>query len=389
MNGLSKMVTLLIVLGIAFVGFFFFVGIAHIEGHQLAIRETFVGGVDKTGGEMKDGIFHPRRHFYVRGLTEYALYDMRVHHFVLNDKTEKDGESGEGRAADALWVQFAGGQKGKLSLDLRWRYNQSHLLTTHGTVRNDINMMHEKVIRNALQRIVIDKCTVLTALEAYYGETRVKLEKDIDESLKNLPEFTDKGIIVDGFVMQIALDPKYEEEIAQKVTAGQRQARMEAEKLANDKQADAERSKAQIEANQKIVAAEAAKQVGILQKEQEAQQTILTAEAANKAAILAAQAEKQKRVLEASGESEANELKAKGNLAIATAEAKGEELKKLAKYDGTSGEIRARVEIAVAQAEKLKGIFDGAKILPNQAFVSVMDSAEAAGGVKPVLQINK
>jgi hypothetical protein len=408
MDSLSKLVTAAIVLVVLVVAFFFFVGIAHIEGHQLAIKETFAGGVDTKGGENHDGIYHPKRHFYIRGLTEYVLYDMRVHHFVMNDKSEKDGEKGEGRAIDSLMVQFAGssskgsndtsqvtsgGQKGKLSLDLQWRYNEKQLLTTHAAVRNQLDTMHEKVIRNVLQRVVIDKCTVITALEAYYGESRVKLQKDIETALRENPELKDKGVVVDNFVMQISLDPKYEEQIAMKVVAYQSQQRFEAEKLANEKAALAEKAKAQIDANNKIVAAEAQKQVGILAKEQAMQEAILTAEGANKAAILAAeasnksailaaQAEQQKRILEATGESQANELKAKGVLALATATAQGEQLTKMAKYDGEAGKVRAQVELAGLQADKLKGLLSGVQVIPESAFVSL-----GGGGVTPVVNV--
>lgn len=414
MNGLSKLVALLIVLAIGFFAFFLFVGIAHIEGHELAVKETFTGGVDTTGGENRDGIYHPRRNFYIRGLTDYVIYDTRVHHFVMNDKTEKEGEAGEGRAVDSLWVQFSGGskangtneavmgtsggQKGKLSLDLQWRYNPSRLLVTHAAVRNDPNMMQEKIIRNVLQRVVLDKCTVISALDAYYGESRVKLQNDIENALRENKELQDKGVIVDNFLMQIALDPEYEKQIALKVTAFQSAQRFEAEKLANDKAALAKTAEAQIAANSLIVSGEAAKRVGILAKEQAQAEAILTAEgakqaqvkaaeASNQSAILAAQAEKQKRVLEAAGESEANQELAKGVLALATATAKGEELTKLAKYDGKAGELRAQVEIAGMQADKLKGMLSGVTVLPEKAFITLGQSAGASMAVTPVVDV--
>jgi hypothetical protein len=403
MNGLSKLVAALIVMGILFLGFFMFVGIAHIEGHELAVKETFTGGVDTTGGENHDGIYHPRRNLYVRGLTDYVIYDTRVHHFVMNDITEKQGEVGEGRAMDALWVQFSGGskengtndavvgtsggQKGKLSLDLQWRYNPERLLITHAAVRNDPNMMQEKIIRNVLQRVVLDKCTVISALDAYYGESRVKLQQDIELALRENIELKDKGVIVDNFVMQIALDPDYEAQIALKVKAFQSAQRFEAEKLANDKAALAKTAEAQIAANALIVSGEAAKRIGILAKEQAKAEAILTAEAANASAVLAAEAEKQKRVLEATGLSQANIEAAKGVLALATATAKGEELTKLAKYDGRAGELRAQVEIAGMQADKLKGMLSGVTVLPEKAFITLGQSAGGSMSVTPVVEV--
>ena len=67
------------------------------------------------------------------------------------------------------------------------------------------------------------------------------------------------------------------------------------------------------------------------------------------------------------------------------AEAKVEEAKKLAMYSGVEGERRARVEVAVALAEKLAGILKGVRVLPENAFIAMMDD----GGKIPITLTDK
>ena len=58
-----------------------------------------------------------------------------------------------------------------------------------------------------------------------------------------------------------------------------------------------------------------------------------------------------------------------------------EEAKKKAMYDGEAGKRRATVEVAVAQAEKLRGLLGGVRVLPEKAFVGLFSE----GGKMPVV----
>ena len=81
---------------------------------------------------------------------------------------------------------------------------------------------------------------------------------------------------------------------------------------------------------------------------------------------LKAKVDEEKRIAEAEGERDANLALAAGITAVGEAEAAVEALKREALYAGSSGKLRATVEIAKFRAEKLKGIFEGVNIVPEK-----------------------
>jgi len=365
MNGSFKAAMLAIIVMVCGIVFFAFCGIENIKGHELGVKENWNGVVEKS--------FTPGKYVFFRPTTSFEVYDMRVQNFIMNDKGLADGEVGIGRANDSYKIQTGKGKQDvTFKMALRWRLDPLKLIAIHKAVRQD---MAEKVIRNNLQRTVKDKGTIKEALDIYSGQGLVDLQQAIEDGLRNLPEFVAQGVLVEGYLIEdIDLDPKYEDEIRLKQLAVQKALRMEKEALANLKEADAQEAQSQIALNKSVVEAEAKKQVGILEKEQEAAEIELVAKA-----------KKAQRVFEAEGLKESNILEAEGLRAMLLAEAEGQDALKKAKYDGEAGELRASVEIANLQAEKLKGMLEGIQIIPEKTVLSIMGNG--GQGVKPVIDV--
>jgi regulator of protease activity HflC (stomatin/prohibitin superfamily) len=349
---------------LAVIVFFAFAGIQHVEGHQLAIKETFMGGVDAK-------VYPPKKYIYFRPTTDFITYDMRIQNFIMNDKDAAEGETGLGRARDAYTFPVGkGNQPITVSMTLRWQYDSANLHAVHKNVRNDPIALQERVLRNPLMRIVKDKATTKEALTIYSGQGLVDLQQEIETALLNEQEFKDKGVQIVGFVIEdIGLDPAYAEEISKKQLAVQKALRMEKEKLANLKEADSAEAKAQIAKKQAVVHAEQLKEVGILAKEQEKAERVLQAEASAQEKILAAEAAKKDQLLRAEGERDAFIARAKGIEAKGLAEAKVDGAKRDAQYSGTAGQRRAAVQIASYRVEMLKGIRG---IMPEKVAMTII-----------------
>jgi len=344
--------------------FFSMAGIEHVEGHQLAIKETFMGGVD-------DKVYAPKKYVYFRPTTDYITYDMRIKNFIMNDKDAAAGEVGSGRDKDSYTFPVGkGNQPITVSMALRWQYDSANLHAIHKNVRNDPRALEERVLRNPLMRIVKDKATTKEALEIYSGTGLVELQQDIEDALLAEQEFKDKGVQIVGFVIEdIGLDPDYAAEISKKQLAVQKALRMEKEKLANLKEAETAEAKAQIAKNKAVVHAQQLKEVGILAKEQEKAERILKAEAAAQEKILGAEAAKSDQLLRAEGERDAFIARASGIKAKGLAEAKVDAAKRDAQYSGTAGQRRAAVQIAGYKVKMLQGI-EG--IMPEKVAMTII-----------------
>jgi len=344
--------------------FFAFAGIEHVEGHQLAIKETFFDGVDKD-------VYAPKKYVYFRPTTDFITYDMRIKNFIMNDKNAAQGELGSGRDKDSYTFPVGkGNQPITISMALRWQYDALNLHAVHKNVRNNPRDLEERVLRNPLMRIVKDKATTKEALTIYSGTGLVELQQEIEDALLAEQEFKDKGVQIVGFVIEeIELDPDYAAEISKKQLAVQRALRMEKEKLANLKEADSAEAKSQIARLKAVVHAKQIKEVGILAKEQEKAERILKAEASAREKILGAEAAKKDQLLRAEGERDAFIARASGIKAKGLAEAKVDAAKRDAQYSGTAGQRRAAVQIAGYKVKMLQGI-EG--IMPEKVAMTII-----------------
>jgi len=367
---LGGLIGLVVVLVIGLITFFSFCGIEYIKGHELAIKEEW-GGVDKTGGPNRDGVYGSGKRIFFRPTTDYVKYDMRRHHYKMVDEEASQGD--DPADGPSYVFQVDGGQDVKVGFDIVWRYDAKALQQLHQDVRNEVPAAERKILANPCKRIAQNLVTTNEALKIYYGEGLVGLQELFKDRLMSDSGVAAAGIIIEDTVVFTELHPDYKKQIHDKVVAEQKEIAQAQLEKANIAESKAAKAFAEIDKNKRVIAAEAAKQ-----------EKVLAAEAENERTILAAQAEQQKRVLEAEGERDAMIAQAKGIEAKKLAEAKGEEALKLAMYDGVAGERRAAVEKVGLQAEKLKGMLQGNQVIPEKAFMALMNSAT---DVTPILDV--
>jgi len=313
-----------------------------VHGNQIGVLETWTEGIVASP-------YPSRTYFLFPGFSQTMYtYPLSIQVFVMNDKTDGQGEFAEGREQDSYLVQSAEGQDMHISLNVQWRIDPLKVIEIHKTVRENIT---ERMLRPVVMRVVKDRATSRTAIEAYSGKGLVELQRDIFKDLiDENGELRQRGIIVENFVIEgIRLDPKYIGEITERQVATQR--KLKADEQTKAAQAEALRAEAEAQADLKkrVVEAERDKQVGILNAEKEARQKILSSEAAKQQVVLAAEGNQQKLVLEATGTRDAKLLEAQGILAVGQAEAEAQKLR-LSAYAVSGAEAFIKVEIAKAFA---------------------------------------
>ncbi len=338
------------------------VDITTIEGNQLGVKETWEGGVEPDALQPKTYILFP-------GFTQKIFkYDMSSQVFVMNDA----GMStyGEGRGRDSYLVQSSEGQDMRISLNVRWRRDPAFVVEQHKTVRDNVE---EKILRPEIMRIVKDRATTRTALDAYSGEGLVKLQSDISTALMSADaDLRKRGVIVENFVIEhIGLDPAYVEQIKARQVAVQERLRAIEETRAAEARADRAKAEAQAAYEKALVDAKRDKEVGVLEAEKRAEQQVLSATAAAKQVELAAEADKNRNVLAATGEQEAALLRAQAIEALGKAEAEATRLR-LSAYSAEGSEAFVRIEVAKSMSEAFKNI-DG--YLPQDMTVNLLSDS--------------
>jgi regulator of protease activity HflC (stomatin/prohibitin superfamily) len=318
-----------------------------IAGGQIGVLETWSEGVVSEP-------LHPKTYIWVPGFNKKVYkYSVEQQVFVMNDD-DSGGEYGEGRKGDSYSVPSTEGQNMKISLSVQWRRDPLKVVELHETARDNVE---ERILRPEIQRIVKDEATILTAIEAYSGAGLVKLQKSIENRLRDdNGELRKKGVIVDNFVIQkIDLEPMYLEQITARQVAVQARLRAIEETRAAEAAADRAKAEAQADYEKRIVEANRDKQVGILNSQKEAEQVILQAEAAARQVEIAAKAEMERNILIAKGNAEAGIQQAMAIEALGRAEAEATKLKMLA-YSSEGADMFARIEIAKSMSDAFKGI---------------------------------
>lgn len=339
-----------IVLVIALVLTMLAIKIVTIEGNQLGIKETWANGVEAD-------ILQPKTYFLFPGWSQTVIkYDASSQVFVMNDKGDSTGEKGQGRAKDAYLVQSAEGQDMKISLNLRWRLDPTHLVQIHKTVRNDIE---DKIIRPVVMRVVKDEATKMKAIDAYSGEGLVQLQSHIQNSLAGAgegKELAERGVIVENFVIEhIELDPKYIEEIKGKQIATQRTLRAAEEQKAATAEAEVARAKAQADLNTQVVGAERDAKIKVLTAQADNEKVIIAAKAQQQQLQIEAEGQKQKMTLEAEGKKAAMMAEAEGTLALGKAKAEAQR-QLLAAYSVPGSDAWVKTQVAESAAKAFGGI---------------------------------
>jgi regulator of protease activity HflC (stomatin/prohibitin superfamily) len=340
----------------------FIVDITTVEGNEIGVKETWEGGVEPDALQPKTYVLFP-------GFTQKIFkYDTSSQVFVMNDAA--NSTYGEGRARDSYLVQSSEGQDMRISLNVRWRRDPAFVIEQHKTVRDNVE---EKILRPEIMRIVKDRATTRTALDAYSGEGLVKLQSDISSALMS-PEadLRKRGVIVENFVIEhIGLDPAYVEQIKARQVAVQERLRAIEETRAAEARAERAKAEAQAAYEKALVDAKRDKEVGVLEAQKQAEQSVLAATASAKQVELAAEADKNRNVLAATGEQEAALLRAQAIEALGKAEAEATRLK-LSAYSAEGSEAFVRIEVSKSMSEAFKNI-DG--YLPQDMTINLLSDS--------------
>ncbi len=343
-----------------------------VQGNEAVVRQHLVHGI-------VDDVWRDGTHFYIGWFWDVHKYNIGTQK-VTFDQREPDATGFQGNS-DAEYPRIAidvgenGGQKVYIALSVNYRvgweldpsgvpvFSARKLVGLH---KDGIGKDYESVI---LKRTVVDVVNQLArprqALEIYSGEGFVRFMNDLDDALKSHPVFQNRGIYIENTILyKVYLDPAYEAEIAAKQLAIQQTLRKKEETKASEE--EARRAFAEAQAN-------------VEKRRQEAEskkiEQVKAAEARAEQEVLAAEAEKKKRILEAEGDRDANLAKASGVLAVGKAEAEVDALKREALYGGKAGEMRARVEIAEFQAQKLRGLLEGVKVVNDKTVQFLYDDS--------------
>ena len=355
----SGLTVILTIIGVLFVGGILLksAGVTNIDGTERVVVKDWNAGILPE-------ILTPGTHFYVPFTTDHYLYDVGSAKFIMGDAQFYSGEGEDTVDYPAFTVTTGGKNKEQpatFSVTLNYHLDPTKLVALHNTTAKSYE---DLTIKPALTRIISDSVTTLEVLDFYSGTGRVALQKDIESAITNHPRLAEIGVVVDTFVIDaIILDPAYVGKIKARQLAVQ-------ETLKNIEETKA--------ANQAALRVKA-------EAEAEKNRTIAIAEAQNEKRILEAQAEEESRKALARASRFEKEQNAKGLLAQGEAEAKVIELKKQSAYSGTSGRLKAQVEINQARVDlfknmQIKGILD-----KNVALTIIND--ESTSGIQKTLPV--
>jgi len=332
-----------------------------VEGNEAMVEQHLTQGV-------LENVKLSGTHWYCGWISDMYIYNIGTQKITFDTlKTNKDAEY------ERIEVNCGenGGQKAWVALSVNYRigwdtdknnapiFAPVKLITLH---KEGLRETYESMIlKRTIVEVVNHVARPRHALEIYSGQGFVDFVKSLEEELKNSDVFKERGIFIENtIVYSVHLDPAYESEIAAKMLAIQETLKLKEQTKAKEEEA-------------KRIYAESQANVEKIKQEAEAAKIkmVKQAEADKERAVLAAEAEKAKRLLEAEGNRDANLAMASGVLAVGKAEAEVQMLKREALYGGEAGNRRAQVEIAVAQAEKLKGLFHGVQIVPEKTILNI------------------
>ncbi len=341
----------LIIVGLIFAVLLSMVSCVQIQGNEVGVKETWGEGVISQPMFPKTYILFPA---FMQTVYKYKTSSQV---FVMNDKKNSE-EFGNGRKLDSYQVQSSEGQDMRISLNLVWRIDLEKVIELHKNTRTDLE---ERLIRPLVMRVVKDEATKRKAIDAYSGEGLVSLQNDIRNNLMCNEEIRKRGVIIENFLIEeIALDPRYTEQIKARQVAIQSKLRADEEAKAALAKAEQTKAEAQGDYEKTLVEARRDKEVGILKAEKEAQQVRLQAEASASQATIAAKAEQ-----------EASLMRASAIKAIGEAEAYAVQ-QKMSAYSGSGSLVYAQMEVAKSMAEAFKNI-DG--YLPSDMKVNILSES--------------
>jgi len=355
MNLQIKTVISLVIMILVFLGCITTFTMDTVKGNEMAVLETFTGGV-------RPDPVPPRTYFRNRYLETYYHYDLSSQVFVMNDVPHSQGEKGNGRESDAYLVQSSDQQDMHININVRWKRDPSKIVEMHKTYHAhtrsvDQDILEERLIRPEVMRIVKNHATKKKAMEAYSGEGLVSLQSDIEADLADpTGNLRIQGVIVENFVIEkISLDPNFSVEIKARQIAQQKKLRADEETKAAEADALKVKAVAQADLNKAVVEAQRDKEVALLKAEQEAKTQVIQATASKEKTVLSAEAEAQKTKIGADAEKAAAEARASAIKALGEANAAAKKLEYSA-YSAPGADVFARIQIAQSMGNSFSGI---------------------------------
>ena len=336
------------------------IGVEKVEGDEAYVRQHWKDGV-------VNDIYRDGTHFYPGWFWDVYRYDIGTQKITFDSDPRNEGAE---YSSIKVNVGEGGGQSAWIPLSVNYRIG--HVLTDAGASfsAEKIVALHKDGLRENYESVILKRTIVEVvnriarpreALEIYSGKGFNDFVQEVEDALLNHEVFKKRGILIENVIVyNVNLNPEYEKEIENKQLAIQKALREKEERKAADERALRVKSEAQAEVESRTQKAEAAK-----------------AER-----VKAAEAGKAEQVLAAEAKREADMLKAEGVLAIGKAEAEVDALKREALYAGPSGAWRAQVEIATAQAEKLKGIFSGTSIVPAETILNLSSNTSTSSPLR-------
>jgi regulator of protease activity HflC (stomatin/prohibitin superfamily) len=325
--------------------------IVNVEGYEMAVVHTWASGVQSE--PLNNGL--------------HTIWFGKAHKVKVGTQKFTFGPN-EGDEAPSIKVTCGanGGQKAQINMTINWYLEGTKVVQLYkDNLAGEDNKTNyvEIVMKRTIIGAVNDAARPKEALDIYSGEGFLNLHQALSKALMGNPEFTKRGIVITNVTLyHVELEPAYEAEIAAKQLATQSALRKKQETLAADQEALRVKATAQSIVEQKTAEAMAKKA------------EVVTAALAQKEQVIAkAEGDMQQAKLRGEGSQLEKEAQAKGDLALGLAEAQVAKAKRDAMYEGEAGHRKAMVEIASLQAEKLKAILAGVKVIPERSFISLMD----------------
>jgi regulator of protease activity HflC (stomatin/prohibitin superfamily) len=262
-----------------------------VHGNEVGVMETWEKGV------LPDSL-PPKTYFYNKWTESIYTYQTSGQVYAMNDKEEPFAE---GRRVDPLVINSKDNQQVVFHIIVTWRIDPKYVVDLHKHYRNNIE---ERLLRPSIVKAMSVRGTLQDAIDLYSGPTLNQLRTDVEHDLRDA--LHPNGIEVDSFVIEkpTFLNKEYVDNIERRQVQIIVQSRAHEEQLANDALALAEKAKAQIDLNTRVVAAEAAKQVAIKEQEAKAQMAIVQTNADAQNTVTKQKAESEKIVIAAKAEAD-------------------------------------------------------------------------------------
>ena len=335
----TKLIVTGILLVVLAVIFPMFISWTKVEGNEVAVRQHLTQGI-------KDDIWTSGTHYYVGFFWDIYKYDIGIQKITFDNQ-------GENQDAEypriAVEIGANGGQRAYIAISANYRLMSNKIVELH---KQGIGKTYEGVL---LKREIVDIVNEIarpypSALDIYSGAGFVEFKGRVEKALKENIMLKNSGIDIENTIIYgVHLDPAYEAEIAGKQLALQQKLRKVEEVKAAEEEA------------RRIFAMSQA----------QVEQARQDAESKKIRVVKEAEAQAAEVVLRATAKRDADLVEAAGIIAKGEATAKVAALQRESLYAGESGAWRAKVEIATAQAEKLKGLLAGVSVIPDRAIVQI------------------